>query len=88
MQESVSDILKKFKEDQERILNEGLMTGSVSQRQFDSEELFGQPDTTEEEDESAKDALRESSSSQNRPPKLNEDLYDDLDQEPTSQKNF
>ena len=89
MQESVSDILKKFKEDQERILNEGLLTGSVSQRELDSEDLFKQPETTEEEAESARDRLRDSSSSQHQQqPLYNKDLYDDLDQEPTSQKNF
>ena len=31
MQESVSDILKKFKEDQERIMNEGLMSAKNTQ---------------------------------------------------------
>lgn len=91
MQESVSDILKKFKEDQERIMNEGLMTGTLNRKKYDDDnEFISQQPEQMEYDEDMQNQLMESQSSANQmqKPQLNQDLYDDLDQEPTSQKNF
>jgi len=51
MQESVSDILKKFKEDQDRILSEGLTSDSARKRRPDLDDRFHGQDLYDDDEE-------------------------------------
>ena len=66
MQESVSDILRKFKEDQDRILSEGLTSESARKHRPDLDDrLHGQDLYDDDEEEQI--GQRATKQSQNQP---------------------